>query len=168
MVEKLKLRLRMGLELLVIIVAVVIAAAFFIERPNRPPGPPPNAVVSMPFGAVDIDNLFIEGVSKIEQSLVDSFGFEAPGSFDPDHDNVKEYPLLALSGGGVQWSVWCRPAVRLDPAGHTAGLQGCHRCQHGCISGTVWPSWGPEYDTQLKEVYTPFLVGRISTIRNPC
>ena len=83
----------------ILLTAIGIALTKVIGA-TRPDGPPEDAIVSCPWGSIDLDELQIDPNSELESNIAESIRSESPEEFDSDHDSVLEYDVLALSGGG--------------------------------------------------------------------
>ncbi len=122
---------------------------------SRPPVPPPGAIVTSPYGAIDIDELHFGLNSAFERSLELSFQAEPPGEFDVDGDGIREYSLLALSGGGSKGAFGAGLLCGWSESGSRPDFKVVSGVSTGALQAT-FAFLGPDYDDVLREVYTFF------------
>jgi hypothetical protein len=125
---------------------------FSVDRATRPAGPPAGVTVSDPWGTINIENLDAD-CSELATRLVESIKAEAPGKFDPDCDGLREYDVLALSGGGANGAFgagflagWTQAGTRPDFKVVTGVSTGALQATHAFL--------GSDYDNVLREIYT--------------
>src|SRR5262245_5120193 len=82
------------------LLAALVGTFFVLRAERKLPLPPLGAHVTPPWGSSRLDELVVQAQSLLEDSLEDSVRAETPAEFDENHDGVREYDLLALSGGG--------------------------------------------------------------------
>ena len=90
----------MGVLATIPLLIFVAFGSIKLLKVSRPAEPPRDVKVSYPWGAIDLDEVQIDPDSGLEVTLAKSFVNENPEVFDPDHDGVRTYDILALSGGG--------------------------------------------------------------------
>lgn len=122
---------------------------------SRPPAPPPGVPVSTPFGAIDVDELHFELNSGFEKSIRRSFQSEDPNEFDADGDGVRTYSLLALSGGGAKGAFGAGVLCGWTESGTRPDFKVVSGVSTGALQAT-FAFLGPDYDDELREVYTNF------------
>ena len=93
----------------------------------------------------------IDPDSDLEITLAKSFVDENPEVFDPDHDGVRTYNLLALSGGGSNGAF----GSGLLCGWTTAGTRPVFKVVTGVSTGALQATaafLGPKYDYILKDI----------------
>jgi len=120
---------------------------------TRPLAPPENMPVKLPFGAIDVNELHYELDSSYQDSMEQSFLAESPGDFDPDRDGIREYDLLALSGGGSRGAFGAGILCGWTEAGTRPDFKVVSGVSAGALQAT-FAFLGPKYDTVLREIYT--------------
>jgi hypothetical protein len=90
--------------------------------------------------------------SRLEVSLMASFDAEPAGDFDPDHDGVREYAMLVLSGGGSAGAF----GAGFLPGWSKAGTRPDFKVVTGVSTGSLQATFaflGSEYDDDLTRVF---------------
>jgi len=136
------------------IVLIGVAFAFFYGSLKvRPPAPPPNVPASLPWGAVDLETFHTDDASGLQQTIAASFKAEQPSDFDADRDGVKEYDLLALSGGGSYGAFGAGVLCGWSARGTRPDFKVVTGVSTGSLQAT--PAFlGSEYDGLMKRLYT--------------
>jgi hypothetical protein len=119
----------------------------------RPPAPPPDARVKPPLGAIDVNELYMPASSLLEESLEESLAEESAHEFDADGDGIREYAVLALSGGGSSGAY----GAGLLCGWTVAGTRPDFKVVSGVSTGSLQSTFaflGPDYDDELREIYT--------------
>lgn len=152
---KLKKSILLGLIRHVAASVVIILSLFESGCATRPESPPSGIPDLLPWGAVDLDDLQTESDSDLEKSLTASIHAESADEFDPDHDGVRTYALLVLSGGGSNGAFgagfltgWSKTGTRPD-----------FKIVTGISAGSLQATFaflGPEYDDELTEIFTHY------------
>ena len=96
-----------------------------------------------------------EPFSQLEQSIVASIRNEPRGLFDPYGDELSEYAILALSGGGGAGAF----GAGLLSGWTQAGTRPDFKVVTGISTGSLLATFaflGPEYDDELTEVFTQY------------
>jgi hypothetical protein len=122
---------------------------------GRPLAPPPGASVSLPFGAIDVNELHFELGSAFEDSLEKSFQSESQYEFDPDRDGVRTYSVLALSGGGSRGAFGAGLLSGWTKSGTRPEFKVVSGVSTGALQAT-FAFLGPDYDDVLREIYTTY------------
>jgi hypothetical protein len=141
--------------LIVLTVVVVAGGQRLLAGPDRPPEPPEQGTVSLPFGAIDVDEMWTERISEVERSLAESFREEAPEEFDADGDGLRTYELLACSGGGSNGAFGAGFLCGWTAAGTRPDFKIVTGVSTGSLMA-VLVYVGPNYDDELKEVFTAY------------
>ncbi|MHC5062796.1 MAG: patatin-like phospholipase family protein [Planctomycetota bacterium] len=149
--------------------AALIGGGYYFTiaaRETRPPMPPENLGMIYPWGAMHVDSDQDEADSDLEKSMMASFRAEPTDGFDPDDDGVREYFMLALSGGGSAGAFgagflngWSKAGTRPD-----------FKVVTGVSTGSLQSTFaflGPEYDDELTEVFQDYDTEHIYTGRGP-
>lgn len=137
------------------LVAVLIGAALIYadsKRATRPPAPPENVGSVYPWGAMRLDRDQEEEDSLLELSVMASFDSEPAGAFDPDRDDVREYAMLVLSGGGSAGAF----GAGLLSGWSKAGTRPDFKVVTGVSTGSLQATFaflGSDYDDELTRVY---------------
>lgn len=148
---------------------LIIATLFIFVRCTglpRPPSPPKGVTMPHPWGAIDPDKLQNNADSDLEISITNSLLAENPEEFDLDNDGVKEYKILALSGGGSNGAFGSGVLCGWSKAGTRPDFKIVTGVSTGALQATV-AFLGPQYDYALKEVYTEYGTEKIYTKRPP-
>lgn len=122
---------------------------------SRPAAPPPGVQVSVPFGAIDVDERNFETTSEFQESLRRSIAEESPRAFDSDGDGVRTYSLLALSGGGSKGAFGAGLLCGWTESGTRPDFKVVSGVSTGALQAT-FAFLGREYDHVLREVYTAY------------
>jgi predicted acylesterase/phospholipase RssA len=136
----------------VLVAEVLLVLLLRIDTASRPPAPPEDGNVPFPFGALDPDALPTNADAGLQRSLAESFGQEQPGTFDPDRDGVREYALLALSGGGSNGAFGAGLLCGWSKAGTRPDFKVVTGVSTGALQAT-FALLGRDYDRQLRDVY---------------
>ena len=134
---------------------LVAYGAVKLLKVSRSEEPPVDVKVSYPWGAIDLDEVQIDPDSDFEVTLAESFVNEDYEVFDPDHDGISTYNLLALSGGGSNGAF----GSGLLCGWSTAGTRPCFKVVTGVSTGALQSTaafLGPKYDYMLREIYTEY------------
>ncbi|MEM1451071.1 MAG: patatin-like phospholipase family protein [Planctomycetota bacterium] len=134
-------------------------------RAQRPPTPPPGSPIKYPWGSMHVDEDQDEVDSELEEAIIESIEHEPTDEFDADHDGVREYSILVLSGGGAAGaygagflSGWTesgeRPEFKIVTGVSTGSLQ------------STFAFLGPDYDEDLTEVFTQYATEDIYSKRS--
>jgi len=139
---------------------VILLSLFESGCATRPERPPAGITELLPWGAMDLDNLQIDPDSDLEESIIASIRAESAEEFDPDHDGIRTYALLVLSGGGSSGafgagflSGWSETGTRPD-----------FKVVTGISAGSLQATFaflGPEYDEELTEIFTLYATEEI-------
>jgi hypothetical protein len=113
-----------------------------------------------PWGAMHLDAKHIEPDSDLERSIMASFESERESSFDPDQDGQREYSILILSGGGSAGAFGAGFLAGWSQAGTRPDFKIVTGVSTGSLQST-FAFLGPEYDDELKEVYTLYSTDQI-------
>ncbi len=162
-----KKRFRLALVVLVLGVIGLLGYCALGGGALRPMGPPEGVTVSIPFGAIDIDDVQTGlKASALERSLVESMRTESPQGFDPGRDGVRRYQVLAISGGGSNGAFgsgfmngWTASGTRPDFNVVTGVSTGAFQA--------LFVFLGPDYDPMLKDIYTIYTGDHIAVKRSP-
>jgi predicted acylesterase/phospholipase RssA len=149
-----------GISLLV--AAIIVLVLFF--GASRPAAPPQGATVTSPWGSMDLERANKDVESKLETNIVKSFFVEDPEEFDPDHDGIRTYNLLALSGGGSNGAFGAGFINGWSASGERPDFKVVTGVSTGALQATA-AFLGPEYDYILREVYTLYETEDIYTSR---
>ena len=119
----------------------------------RPPAPPKHVSVALPWGAMDLEAVQTGLDSGLERSIEESIQEESVEEFDPDHDGVRTYPLLVLSGGGANGAFGAGFLSGWTVEGRRPDFKVVTGISVGALLAT--PAFlGPEYDDHLRAVFT--------------
>jgi len=122
------------------------------QRASRPPAPPSDVGMIDPWGAMYLDLDRVEADSDLERSIMQSFRSEPEGGFDPDGDGVREYSLLALSGGGSAGAF----GAGLLSGWSASGTRPDFKIVTGVSTGSLQSTFaflGSDYDDALTQVF---------------
>lgn len=147
-------------------VAFTIYATIKFTGTTRPAGPPRGIIVEHPWGAINIDEMQNEETSELERSIANSFTAESPEDFDINDDGIREYNLLALSGGGSNGAFGAGVLCGWTKAGNRPDFKVVTGVSAGALQATA-AFLGAEYDEILKEINTEYSTEDIYTKRNP-
>ena len=149
------MRLKAHLLRQMAILPILIFTIFTTGCATRPKPPPKGMQVTLPFGAIDIDELHYEDDSAYQESIEQSFATEPSDEFDPDHDGISEYHLLALSGGGAYGAFGAGVLCGWTEEGTRPDFKVVSGVSTGALQAT-FAFLGSAYDDQLREIYTSF------------
>ena len=156
----------LGAGAVVLSLAVAGFVAARLTGASRPAGPPQGVRVSYPWGSIDLDEIQIDPNSELETDIVQSILAEEPEEFDPDHDGVREYDVLILSGGGSNGAFGAGVLCGWTEAGDRPDFKIVTGVSTGALQAT--PAFlGPDYDDILREVYTEYNTKDIYNRRSP-
>ncbi|MCF7955684.1 MAG: patatin-like phospholipase family protein [Phycisphaerae bacterium] len=144
-----------GMATSVVLLICVILLIFKFNTTPRPPAPPDGVNMPHPWGAMDSDESQNDADSDLEISITESLLAEDPSQFDPDNDGIKEYKILALSGGGSNGAFGSGILCGWSKSGNRPDFKIVTGVSTGALQATV-AFLGPEYDYALKEVYTEY------------
>ncbi|UCG31837.1 MAG: patatin-like phospholipase family protein [Phycisphaerales bacterium] len=136
-----------------VLVAVGFGMVLSVDRGVRGPAPPAGVKASYPWGAMDLDELQTDPQSGLQRSIADSIRAERPETFDRDQDGIREYDLLALSGGGSSGAFGAGFLCGWTKSGTRPDFKVVTGVSTGCLQAT-FAFLGPDYDDELKAVYT--------------
>ncbi len=136
-----------------LLVELLIVLAARVDVGTRPPAPPEQAGVPLPWGAIDMDAVPTDAESDLEASLIESFDLEPATEFDADGDGVRTYPLLALSGGGSNGAFGAGFLCGWTKTGTRPDFKVVTGVSTGALQSTL-VFLGPEYDKTLQKVYS--------------
>jgi hypothetical protein len=143
---------------------VLIVGTMLINRGTRPPAAPPDMELPPPWGAIDVAELDNLAENSLEEAMQKSFEEESEREFDADGDGVRTYSLLALSGGGSQGAF----GAGLLCGWSESGMRPDFKVVTGVSTGSLQAPFaflGPEYDDELKEIFTAYETRDIRTRR---
>ena len=155
-----------GMVTSVVLVISVFLIIFKFTTTPRPPAPPDGVIMPHPWGAMDSDNLQDDADSDLEISITESLLAEDPNQFDMNNDGVKEYKILALSGGGSNGAFGSGILCGWSKSGNRPEFKIVTGVSTGALQATV-AFIGPEYDYGLKDVYTEYGTDEIYRKRPP-
>ncbi len=121
----------------------------------RPMGPPPGVRAALPFGAIDLDELHFEFNSALQTSLENSFRMESEAEFDADRDGIRNYDILALSGGGSRGAFGAGILCGWTESGSRPDFKVVTGVSTGALQAT-FAFLGSEYDKLLRKVFTTY------------
>ena len=163
----------------VLAIEAAIVLVIFALGDDRPKAPPEGVQVGLPWGAVEPVEwespgpLSARDVPTIEgdedamgflPSLVASVLAETPQEFDADGDGVREYPLLALSGGGSKGAFGAGFLCGWSASGERPKFKVVTGVSTGALQAT--PAFlGEQYDPVLRDIYTAYDSDQIYTAR---
>jgi len=143
-----------------LVLAAGLVVVLTVDRGSRLPGPPPGIKAAYPFGAIDLEELATDPDIDLQESIAESFRDEGAGEFDPDQDGVREYALLALSGGGSNGAFGAGFLCGWSEAGTRPDFKVVTGVSTGAFQAAL-AFLGPEYDHALREIYTAHDTGHI-------
>lgn len=144
-----------GLLTAFLLLTVIGIALTKVMGASRPDVPPEDAHVSCPWGSIDLDELQIDPNSELEVDIGESFLAESPEEFDPDRDGIRDYDILALSGGGSNGAFGSGLLCGWTAAGTRPKFKIVTGVSTGALQAT--PAFlGPKYDYILREIYTKY------------
>ena len=168
----------LGAVCLLAIEAAMVVVIFSMGD-ERPEAPPADTKVELPWGAVEPAEwespgpLSARHVPAAEDdddatgflpSLVTSVLTETPQEFDADGDGVREYPLLALSGGGSKGAFGAGFLCGWSASGERPTFKVVTGVSTGALQAT--PAFlGKQYDPVLRDIYTAYDSDQIYTSR---
>lgn len=133
--------------------AGITAAVFYRSVKVRPPAPPKNVPASLPWGAVDLETFHTDDASGLQETIAASFKSESAADFDRNRDGVKEYDLLALSGGGSYGAFGAGVLCGWSARGDRPDFKVVTGVSTGSLQAT--PAFlGKDYDALMKRLYT--------------
>ena len=148
----------------VLLLAALITGHVLFFGISRPAGPPEGVKVASPWGSIDLDELLEYDDSELEINIVKSIRQEDPNEFDPDHDGVRTYNLLALSGGGSNGAFGAGFINGWSESGTRPDFKVVTGVSTGALQATA-AFLGPKYDYVLREIYTLYATEDIYTSR---
>ncbi|MCP3906324.1 MAG: hypothetical protein GY715_22100, partial [Planctomycetes bacterium] len=144
----------------------LVVCVLVFSRSSRPPELPAVVEQLLPWGAVDLARRAETEDSPLEDAIAASIAQEDPAVFDPDGDGVRTYSLLALSGGGSQGAF----GAGLLCGWTASGTRPNFKVVTGVSTGSLQAPFaflGPDYDDELKAVFTEYGTEAIRTKRRP-
>ena len=145
-----------ALALLTVVVALVLGLYYLFSSAARPTPPPPGVKASLPFGAIDINELDFGADSRlqesIQKSLLNPTGWYAA---QKEKDGDSRIDILALSGGGSRGAFGAGVLCGWSAAGSRPDFKIVTGVSTGALQST-FAFLGSEYDSALKEIYTQF------------
>ena len=125
---------RATIAVLLLLVAALLAANILTGRSFRPDPPTPGVKVSLPFGAIDINELNLGDESRLQKSLEKALRNPGPWRTALKNDGTPVVDILVLTGGGSRgaygagilcgWTVaGSRPDFRVVTGVSTGALQ---------------------------------------------
>lgn len=153
-----------GIVTLVVLAALLVGLVMTF-RVRRPPAPPAGAKVSLPWGAVDLDEMGIDADVGLQASIAESLRSETPQEFDRDNDGIREYAVLALSGGGSNGAFGAGLLCAWTKAGDRPEFKVVTGISTGSLQ-SVAAFLGADYDGMLRTIFTTYDTPQIYTKRS--
>jgi predicted acylesterase/phospholipase RssA len=109
---------------------------------------------------MDLDNLQGDPQSGLEESITASIRSESAEEFDPDHDGIRTYALLVLSGGGSSGAFGAGFLTGWSETGTRPDFKVVTGISVGSLQAT-FALLGPEYDDELTAIFTLYATEEI-------
>jgi predicted acylesterase/phospholipase RssA len=149
-----KIITRIALALLTVVVALVLGVYYLFSSAARPTPPPPGVKASLPFGAIDINELDLGADSQLQESIQKTL-LNPAGWYAAQKDGNSRIDILALSGGGSRGAFGAGVLCGWSAAGTRPDFKIVTGVSTGALQST-FAFLGSEYDSALKEVYTQY------------
>ena len=144
--------LRVVLSLMMVVVALLLWAYFLFGSATRPTPPPPGVKASLPFGAIDINELDLAADSQLQESIQKTL-LNPTGWYAAQKDSESRIDILALSGGGSRGAFGAGVLCGWSEAGTRPDFKIVTGVSTGALQST-FAFLGSDYDSALKDVYT--------------
>ncbi len=142
----------LGASIPIALVGITVGV-FYHSLKVRPPAPPPDVPASLPWGAVDLETFHTDDASGLQETIAASFKSEQASDFDSNRDGVKEYDLLALSGGGSYGAFGAGVLCGWSERGTRPDFKVVTGVSTGSLQAT--PAFlGKDYDALMRRLYT--------------
>lgn len=139
---------------LLLVVVVAVGANLLSGRTTRPLAPPVGVKASLPFGAVDPDELNLGADSKIQKSLEKAL-LNPAGWNAASNDGPSTFDVLVLTGGGSRGAFGAGILCGWTVAGSRPDFKIVTGVSTGALQST-FAFLGSEYDSVLRQVYTEY------------